>query len=261
MFTNDSVFVRHESCPQCGSRDNLSVWSDGHKWCFGCGYFVAPDGKALDVKVRLNQLKGKAGSKPLRPLPSDCSYSFPEEAIKWLEEAEITPAVAVKHGLTWSQEENGIIIPVKDDEHQLVMYQIRRFNTKPKYETRGRLDNHVPVLKCGQENGIIVVVEDYLSAIRVSYFTDACPLFGSHLSKELAYRLSKMYDRLLIWLDPDKHKEAISFYSKYKYLFTETATILSEKDPKLLRDEKLMEDIFGSFNYEEDTLTDLENLL
>lgn len=35
---NNSEFVGHEACPQCGSKDNLARYSDGHAYCFGCGY-------------------------------------------------------------------------------------------------------------------------------------------------------------------------------------------------------------------------------
>ncbi len=33
---SNSIFVQHEPCPKCGSRDNLARYSDGHAWCFGC---------------------------------------------------------------------------------------------------------------------------------------------------------------------------------------------------------------------------------
>lgn len=35
---NQSHFVRKEPCPKCGSGDNLARYSDGHAFCFGCGY-------------------------------------------------------------------------------------------------------------------------------------------------------------------------------------------------------------------------------
>lgn len=31
-----SAFLRHEECPECGSSDALSVYSDGHTFCFSC---------------------------------------------------------------------------------------------------------------------------------------------------------------------------------------------------------------------------------
>lgn len=40
-----SVFIHHESCPRCGSRDNLARYSDGHGHCFGCGHYEHGDGE------------------------------------------------------------------------------------------------------------------------------------------------------------------------------------------------------------------------
>jgi len=36
---SNSVFVKHEPCPKCGSRDNLARFDDGHGFCFGCKYY------------------------------------------------------------------------------------------------------------------------------------------------------------------------------------------------------------------------------
>ena len=40
-------FLRHESCPKCGSKDNLARYSDGHAYCFssGCNYYESGDGE------------------------------------------------------------------------------------------------------------------------------------------------------------------------------------------------------------------------
>lgn len=35
----ESHFVGHEPCPECGSSDNLSRYSDGHAFCFGCEHY------------------------------------------------------------------------------------------------------------------------------------------------------------------------------------------------------------------------------
>ena len=36
MVNLTNEFIRHEPCPNCGSSDALSVYSDGHTWCFVC---------------------------------------------------------------------------------------------------------------------------------------------------------------------------------------------------------------------------------
>ena len=39
-MTETNKYVRKEPCPNCGSKDNLAVYSDGHAFCFGCSYRV-----------------------------------------------------------------------------------------------------------------------------------------------------------------------------------------------------------------------------
>ncbi len=43
---NNSEFLRHEACPNCGSNDNLGRYTDGHGYCFGCGYYEGGEGEA-----------------------------------------------------------------------------------------------------------------------------------------------------------------------------------------------------------------------
>ena len=41
----ESEFIQHEPCPECGSRDNLARYDDGHAFCFGCNYREKPGGE------------------------------------------------------------------------------------------------------------------------------------------------------------------------------------------------------------------------
>lgn len=40
----ESEFIGKEPCPECGSRDNLARYSDGHGYCFGCSHYEPADG-------------------------------------------------------------------------------------------------------------------------------------------------------------------------------------------------------------------------
>ena len=53
-----SEFLHKEPCPSCGSRDNLGRYTDGHGYCFGCGYHEAGTGevKATPKSVQLPSL-------------------------------------------------------------------------------------------------------------------------------------------------------------------------------------------------------------
>ena len=230
-------FLKHESCPSCGSRDNLGVWADGHKWCFGCGYYVPPTGgTAARIKFKLtkeSEIVGKAIK-----MPSDCSLNFPKEAKAWLDRYQIFHQDIVKHQIQWSERARGIVLPINNKEGQPIFYQIRRFDMQPKYLTFGRteLDKQLPIF--GVENqdiknvDTVVVVEDYISAIRVSYVAHCMPLFGSHLNLQTAAALSRKYKNLIIWLDADKYTEAVKFYNQYCYLFEGCVALRTTMDPK-----------------------------
>ena len=56
-----SEFVRHMPCPECGSSDALSLYSDGHTWCFVCHNRTPGDGEIVHNHMSKNvHLKGSA---------------------------------------------------------------------------------------------------------------------------------------------------------------------------------------------------------
>jgi len=50
---NESTFVFHKNCEDCGSSDALSVYSDGHTHCFSCRLTKADKGTDLTKKTAL----------------------------------------------------------------------------------------------------------------------------------------------------------------------------------------------------------------
>lgn len=42
-------FIRHESCPHCGSSDANALYSDGSYFCFSCGTYTPPEGGPIEV--------------------------------------------------------------------------------------------------------------------------------------------------------------------------------------------------------------------
>ena len=55
--SSNSLFLTHEPCPKCGSRDNLARFDDGHGYCFGCQYFE-PQAEQGAIKVMPSTQKG-----------------------------------------------------------------------------------------------------------------------------------------------------------------------------------------------------------
>lgn len=58
-------FVKHESCPSCGSSDNVAVYSDGSKYCWSqCGYKILSDEYKNGKLPPKPRVKSSAGLTP-----------------------------------------------------------------------------------------------------------------------------------------------------------------------------------------------------
>lgn len=230
-------FERHEPCPECGSRDNLGVWSDGHKFCFGCSYFVPSDGDVTTVKARLLS-EIKEGAVP--PLPADVSIHIPEVPYKWVKQW-LTDEEILKHRLCWSHEKTSLVFPIYDKDGSLLMWQSRYFGPLgnfPKYLTKGYKGDILHVL--GEHStDRIVLVEDLISAIVVSRVENSMPLWGSTIHLKTLRQLARYYGKLAIWLDADKLKEALKQKGVARLLFDEVEVISTEEDPKYQNLEQL----------------------
>lgn len=69
---NESVIVEaHLPCPDCGSHDALSLYSDGHTYCFSCDVYHNEDGGREDKHQEPKVARGVINPKDLRlePLP------------------------------------------------------------------------------------------------------------------------------------------------------------------------------------------------
>ena len=58
MSDESSEFLYHCACPSCGSHDALSVYSDGHAYCFSCCAYLRS--YAVDGMGRNEQTRGSS---------------------------------------------------------------------------------------------------------------------------------------------------------------------------------------------------------
>lgn len=58
---DDSEFVCHQPCPNCGSSDANSLYTDGHEHCFSCGYHTGPTGEQITSRNRTYRLMEHTG--------------------------------------------------------------------------------------------------------------------------------------------------------------------------------------------------------
>ena len=226
-----ATFLNHKACPNCGSRDNRGVWDDGSEWCFGCHDYTPPQGEKK-IENWLDKQKSSVFTTIVK-LPEDAQAYFPPEVKAWLNKYNLTNEELAKLQPLYSMERESLIFPVYA-QGELVMYQERMFgaDAKRKYLTTGAKDV-LHILHVGKSpTNEIVVVEDAVSACRVSTVMDALPVWGSYLNVRMANYLATRYARLRIWLDYNKRIEAIKQARMFRPLFEQVSTTVTPLDPK-----------------------------
>lgn len=251
-----SDFVGHESCPSCGSKDNLARYSDGHAWCFGCGYHENANG----IKVLREALTSTTISETHKTyevsLPEDFSYSIPPIGALWLRKYGLSFNEIREHRIGWSDKgivlkKNGmevkplLILPVFDVSGELLFWQGRNFGINgPKYYTKGYKETIYHILENKSRQEEVVVVEDIISAIKVARKCSAMPILGSTISMERLQTLSERFSTLTLWLDKDKQIEARKTSLRASMYFYKVNVVLTELDPKEY-DEHQIEDFLN----------------
>lgn len=225
------VFLHHEPCPRCGSRDNLGRYADGSAWCFGgCGYRE----KANRVPIYNPQWLEKDDEAII--LDEDLCNEYPSHVVAWLNSYGITVREALIYGWKYSPRRDQLVFIWYDEAGNPTLTQARNFwsRSKVKYFTQGPTQQILPIFRFGASVGEtkLVVVEDVLSAVKISRQTDAMPCLGSTLSNSKLTRLRAFYGLLGVWLDADKWTNAVDIANRAKLLGFETKVIYTEKDPK-----------------------------
>ena len=246
-----SKFLRHEGCPNCGSSDALAVYDDGHQYCFSCKYHVKSNTYSRSAVRKAQHNNNK--NDPVPNLPNDFSIDIPQEGLKWLMKYGLTPGEISRNGFGWSQQgfmiathtQNPIhyapllVMPIWDIYQNLIMWQARYFGLEkrcPRYWAKGNKGCfHI----LGHQTPTITLVEDLVSAIKVSRYGTVMPIFGSEISNECAVFLSNHYANLNIWLDKDKKDYANKRISSLKLLFNNVRVISTECDPKECEDAEI----------------------
>jgi len=235
---NNSYLIEHKACPQCvkqgrdNRRDNLGVYSDGHSFCFSCGYHLSTN-KIVSFQHKSTTTMENSEGLPSLYLPYDADTSLPDFAREWIQGYEFDQATITSNLILWSPSKERLIFPyfIKGE---LVGYQARCFNAdekkKRKWFSQGKLDSFIYTR--GTSSKLLVLVESIVSAIKVSKYTECSPIFGSVISMQRFIGMSHFWDHITIWLDPDKRKEALQQAEKARSVIPNVSVILSDKKPK-----------------------------
>jgi Zn ribbon nucleic-acid-binding protein len=198
------MFLRHTACPVCPSSDALAIYEDGSQHCFSCGHHKHGNG--------LERLK-TAPQAPKQKKYRDWGPIAPE-ALEWLNSYDLTE----QEKMLFKYDRNHNHLCYEDGD----FLNARNFGEGPKYLSEGPkpyspLGYGVPV----------VLVEDIISAIKVSRVTACMCLFGSSIPLEKVRSTD-----IVIWLDFDKAKESMKTCKTLIELGFNCRSLVTELDPK-----------------------------
>ena len=228
MLSSDSHVIRKEPCPECRrigndkSGDNLAVYSDLHCYCFRCGYSSGRKSFTRTEQKPTSQIV----------LPSDVTMELPFAAKDWLKQYQLTRLDTNRNHVMWSDKWSRIIFPYFN-EVELLAWQGRYVGedkTKAKWFSQGKIHEIIHPLQVHQRQAVLV--EDIVSAIKVSKICGAIPIFGSSVSTKQILRLKSIVDEVWFWLDPDMRGKSLKLAHISNTLGLTAHTIFSDKDPK-----------------------------
>ena len=112
-----SKFLRHDSCPDCGSSDALAVYDDSHTWCFVCETYKNPDGS-----IELNKKETKPMNKDLKFYDNATTNSISNRGI--------SQTTCVAYGVRQDPQGTKHYYPYYDAEGVMVAIKTRDVPTK-----------------------------------------------------------------------------------------------------------------------------------
>lgn len=237
-----SSVIAQGACPKCGSSDAFTEYDDGHSWCYSCKHYKPPLHMTINnVSKALSKPVGKLSREP----PNDSTTELNKEAYLWIKQYGVTNDEIKDNNILWSPSTQMLIFPMYgESKDELLMWQGRYFPRRnPKVYTSGNPNDNILLVDGSNNFGYdtIVVVEDVISAIKVTRVVTATPLFGAHLSLAKAIRLSQIYKNLVLWLDHDKTGDMLKFKEEYTTLFNSIKIISTKQDPKEFTTEQIKE--------------------
>jgi len=238
-------YIKHTSCPKCGSSDANAVYDDGSTYCFSCR---RPSGSKVSPLVLQKEEETETIT-----LPPGCSTNYHKDAVEWITKY-ITIEQALKHGVLYSSFKHQVIFPFYGEDKTLLAYQARNLlatNKSKRYYTKGDINDILPIYNYSVSSSNVhqtlpkklVLVEDCLSAIKVAEAIQATALvcLGSGISLTKLARLKPFYDVLTVFLDGDMYPKAVQIMRQAQLLGFNAQVVYSELDPKELSYKDLTE--------------------
>jgi hypothetical protein len=247
--------VKSKPCPRCRDRggdrsgDNLVAFANGHWHCFNCSYHIFPQG--MD--------RFKHGNESIRTekslnLPNDLTKNIPTHALKWLLQYGL-PYSYWQPYILWSETDSRLIFKVGEPPEfyqgrylpvgsggevrqgeGLTLHDLSTRERGPrKWYCYGNAHQTAHLFGNPDTSRSIVLVEDLLSAHKVSQVNATIPLFGTNVFDSVVSVLRLYKKPVILWLDKDQNGNIIKKCNKINMLTGLPVNyIFTSDDPKAI---------------------------
>jgi hypothetical protein len=178
-------------------------------------------------------------------LPNDAAFNYSPTCLAWVSKYGISVSELVANKVYWSNEKQQLIFTFWGNPGELLCWQARNFGAwaKTKYYTRGKPEHLLPIFfPSANATAPLVVVEDCISAIKISRYTASMPVLGSDLSPAKLKRLASVLEAsrgIVVWLDGNMYHKAQRIASRLQMLGVEARAVYTELDPKEYTDDEI----------------------
>ena len=173
----------------------------------------------------------------------------------WLLKAGIGYDLARHYGIGYSPRANRVILPVYQDKELIAFIARAVDGEKPKYIARHKDGFHNAVFRSDDSTklvhpdgplDVLVIVEDYLSAVRVGRITRSVSLLGTANKADALLPELGSDTKAVVWLDPDKAgRNGRNKIARSLSLFgVEPLLLNTKRDPKFYSNREIRELIY-----------------
>lgn len=204
-------------CPQCRARNTFTVWKDDGVLVYHCFKLTCTVRGAYGIGMTADEIKFKMqGQTKEKPIDLE-RMIVPEYLVKPTHEHTLMQNYIRK----WSLYKEDLMYDVKDRRAVFLIKENNRLidatgrsldGSKPKwFRYTGEASVFTRVL--GNTNGIVVVVEDVISAITVAQLfprTTGLAILGTSLGEAQMQHIQN-YSRVVVALDPDAAHKTLTY--------------------------------------------------
>lgn len=233
-------------CPFCGGVNTFTVTRvpAGYVYnCYkaSCGFYGFVPAKGYTPE------KSEKPRKPSNVFRERLEH-LPQHAVEFfLHKFGVDLSLIMKAGITWCPSLERVVIPLRDFRGTPQAIMTRRYDelqqnkdSLPKgmlFDTEGWCGLNFYIKD--PDVASVLMVEDYMSALKASLFINSVSLQGTHLPENaLEYLLDNGVEHVILALDEDATKKALEMKLKYQIYFQQFDVILLKKD---IKDMKLSE--------------------